>query len=408
MDTSPANDVTEDSEQYQVLKIHSMQIEEASYITFLVEWNGYEEKTWEPIECFEGMEGESGEQNPAIQKFLGTGTNMAKYRKMKNDIAKRRSRKLPQSKEELFEISNLRDVRLDKNSEMEFLVEWEGNFENSWQPMSNFPGGEVSNEAITHFLNFENNRKKYEGLKLEIVSIKARKLRKSGVSKVLKNQNRLEKESKKSQDSEDLEIDEILQESDPESGNAKNLKTEDSKTQIDDEVLQESESPESGNAKNQKIENSKIQIDEENSQESEPPESENAKNLNLDDSTIQMNQDIQESESSKSENPEEAKDSDISADQKIPEPIQNLVKIWESISEEKKEKYIDDLMKNDKFICAFVTWSNENVAKFEEKFPEKSKKEIEYKMECFWTWKMSDEMKFPYFLASWNQVIKIE
>ncbi|CAP36758.2 Protein CBG19528 [Caenorhabditis briggsae] len=107
MATSPANDVAEDSQQYQILKIHSMQIEEASCIKFLVEWNGYEEKTWEPIECFEGVGGESGKQNPAIRKFLGEGSNSAKYRKMKNDIATRRPKKFQRNKEELFEISNL-------------------------------------------------------------------------------------------------------------------------------------------------------------------------------------------------------------------------------------------------------------------------------------------------------------
>ncbi|CAO4387922.1 unnamed protein product [Caenorhabditis nigoni] len=112
--------------------------------------------------------------------------------------------------ESVHSISNLLDVRLDKNGDMEFLVKSNGNSENSWRPMSNFLGGEESNEAISDFLNLERNRRKYEDLKLEVVRIKARTLRKSGNSKNLKNLNPPEKPS---EESEDLKIDEVVEES---------------------------------------------------------------------------------------------------------------------------------------------------------------------------------------------------
>ncbi|ULU07948.1 hypothetical protein L3Y34_019182 [Caenorhabditis briggsae] len=193
--TNSNSTLIQDPDEYEVEKIHCMQIEKgggtltkrgsASRITFLVKWAEHKQKTWEPIESFEDGHGTPGEQHPLIREFLRQGTNLAKYRKMKIAIASESKhvssvKRFIKREESIHSISNLLDVRLDENGDMEFLVESNGNFESSWQPMSHFPGGEKSNKAILDFLNLERNRRKYEDLKLEVVRIKARKLRKSG------------------------------------------------------------------------------------------------------------------------------------------------------------------------------------------------------------------------------------
>ncbi|UMM19889.1 hypothetical protein L5515_015306 [Caenorhabditis briggsae] len=225
---SEINQDNEDKDEYEVEKIHCMQIEKgggtltkrgsASRITFLVKWADHKQKTWEPIESFEGGHRTPGEQHPLIREFLRQGTNLAKYRKMKIAIASESKhvssvKRFIKREESIHSISNLLDVRLDENGDMEFLVESNGNFESSWQPMRHFPGGEKSNKAILDFLNLERNRRKYEDLKLEVVRIKARKLRKSGVSKISKNPKSLKKESEKPKDPEDSKINEVFDES---------------------------------------------------------------------------------------------------------------------------------------------------------------------------------------------------
>ncbi|PIC47932.1 hypothetical protein B9Z55_007101 [Caenorhabditis nigoni] len=433
--TNSISTLTQDPDEYEVEKIHCMQIEKgggaltkrgsASRITFLVKWAEHKQKTWEPIESFEDDRGKSGEQHPLIQRFLRQGTNLAKYRKMKIAIASESKRvssvKTSIKREDSNDgISNLLDVRLDENGDMEFLVESNGDFENSWQPMSNFSGGEESNEAILDFLNLERNQRKYEDLKLEVVRIKARKSKKSGVSKIVKNPNSLEKELEKSKGPEDSKIDEVFEES----------KLENSEEQEVQEIVKFLVEKIKIEAKRRESEDSPIENLRSGDQDSDISvfkDSEDSVFLN---SEVQSpsNQENRDPMLQNSESPEKSiipktpilqnPFSPIPEAQNLPERLQNLLKTWNEFPEKQREKYINSVfrkvgnqMKKEDFekpMGAFDIWKMENEARFAEKFPKKNVEEIGNLLEFEWIFKMENSMKFAYTLDSWDRVMKIE
>ncbi|UMM19891.1 hypothetical protein L5515_015306 [Caenorhabditis briggsae] len=446
--TNSISTLTQDPDEYEVEKIHCMQIEKgggtltkrgsASRITFLVKWADHKQKTWEPIESFEGGHRTPGEQHPLIREFLRQGTNLAKYRKMKIAIASESKhvssvKRFIKREESIHSISNLLDVRLDENGDMEFLVESNGNFESSWQPMRHFPGGEKSNKAILDFLNLERNRRKYEDLKLEVVRIKARKLRKSGVSKISKNPKSLKKESEKPKDPEDSKINEVFDES----------KLENSEEQEVQEIVKFLVEKIKIEPKRRESEDSPIENLRSGDQDSDISVFKDSENSVILNSEVQSpsnleNQDpmLQNSESpefSVSRGPEDAKGPKpiipetqtlqnpippIPEVQNLSERLQNLLKTWNGFPEKQKEKYVNSVFKKvgnqmkkedfEKPIGAFDIWKMENEARFFEKFPKKNDKEIGNLLEFEWIFKMENSIKFAYTLDSWDRVMKIE
>ncbi|CAO4366673.1 unnamed protein product [Caenorhabditis nigoni] len=430
--TNSISTLIQNPDEYEVEKIHCMQIERgggtltkrgsASRITFLVKWAEHKQKTWEPIESFEDERGKSGEQHPLIREFLRQGTNLAKYRKMKIAISSESKRVSSVNKSIKREdsndgISNLLDVRLDENGDMEFLVESNGDFENSWQPMSNFSGGEESNEAILDFLNLERNLRKYEYLKLEVVRIKARKSKKSGVSKIVKNPSQLEKESENSGDSK---INEVFEES----------KLENSEEQEVQEIVKFLVEKIKAESKRRESEDSPIENLRSGDQDSDISvfkDSEDSVVLNSEVSNL-SNQENQNPMLQNSESPEKSiipeaptlqnPISPIPEVQNLPERLQNLLKTWNAFPEKQREKYINSVfrkvgnqMKKEDFekpMGAFDIWKMENEARFSEKFPKKNVEEIENLLEFEWIFKMENSIKFAYTLDSWDRVMKIE